>query len=79
MIKVELNQQIRKCDHCGARNIKRTYRIYNSEMELYIGRICLERETGVNTSGNPHNAIKRVQHYLNQLNDEELYDLLVSQ
>lgn len=75
MIKIELNNQVRQCEHCGARNIKRSYCIYNSENQLYIGRICLERETNINTSGNAHNAIKRLQKYLNTLDQEQIDDL----
>lgn len=77
MIKISLNDQVRKCDHCGAKNIKRTYCILHNNQRLFIGRICIERLTEVNTSGNPHNAIKRLQSYLNQLDEDEL-DSLVS-
>lgn len=72
MVKIQLNNKITQCEHCGAKNIKRTYYISDFDNHLYIGRICLERVTNINTSGNPHNAIKRLRSYLNELEPEEL-------
>jgi len=78
VIKIELNKQIRVCDHCGATNIKRTYCIYLPEYDrrLYIGRICISRITDVDTSGNPSNAARRLQHHFKTMNEDEVLDLV---
>lgn len=61
MVKISLNEKIRQCQHCGAKNIKQTYEIINGKERLYIGRICLERLINVNTSGNKYKALERVR------------------
>lgn len=76
MIKVKINEQIRSCDHCGAKNIKRTFEIIYNDTHLYIGRICAERVTGVSTSGNPFRSAERVERALNIKYKDNIEDLL---
>ena len=76
-IKVALDEHVRECDHCGAKNIKRTYKLSIPNMDkMYIGRICLSRVTGIDTSGNPHRARQKVEDFLNSLTEDEL-DLIL--
>lgn len=79
MLKVTLNDQIRQCDHCGAKNIKRTFCIRINKEIYYIGRICVERMTDVNTSGNPHRAASRVESYLKTLEPDDIYNLILGE
>ena len=72
MAKVKLDYKLRQCDHCGAKNIKRSFCIYDKDNILHIGRICLENEIFIDTSGNPNKAVKRVQKYLDNLKPYEL-------
>ena len=74
MARIEITTNIRVCDHCGTHNIKRSFHIYDEDNSIYIGRVCLERETGVNTSGNPYRAVYRVQRYLNYLSKQDRLD-----
>lgn len=73
MIKVSLNDKIRQCDHCQAKNIKRTFEIkvknvHTKEIQtLYIGRICIGKIAGVDTSGNPARAAKKIEEKLNRI------------
>ncbi len=73
-VKAKLDWHVRLCDHCGTRNIYRTFHIYNSEDEIYLGRVCIQKELGVDTSGNPHKAILRVEEYVKQLDKQDRLD-----
>lgn len=77
-IEVEIDEHVRECDHCGAKNIKRTFRIVYLEQDinLYVGRVCIQNITNINTSGNPYKAREKIEKYLNSLDDDELLDLL---
>lgn len=76
MIKVSINTKIRQCNHCQVRNIKNTFEIQlENEPMLYIGRICISRITGVDTSGNPYRAAKNIQAYINKLDKTQLSEL----
>ena len=81
MIKISLNEKIRQCDHCGATNIKRTYCIHltKSREKLYIGRICISNMTDVDTSGNPHGAVERLQLYFKDMEEEEVIDMVAAE
>ena len=76
MIKVTLDEHVRQCDHCTAKNIKRTFHIQSDDYEMYIGRICIQNITGVNTSGNPHRARASVEDYLNRLGEDDVNELI---
>lgn len=77
-IKVEIDEHVRECDHCGAKNIKRTFRIiyFEQGIEVFVGRVCIQNITNINTSGNPYKAREKIEIYLNSLEDEELLSLL---
>lgn len=76
-ITVSLDEHVRQCDHCDAKNIKRTFKVVlpNSE-ELYIGRVCISKLTNIDTSGNPYRAASKIQQYLNSIHVEDVYVLL---
>lgn len=76
-VRVTLNNDVRKCDHCGAKNIKRTFGIQINKDIFYIGRMCVTKITSVNTSGNPHYALARVQAYLDTLDADDIYNLVL--
>jgi hypothetical protein len=76
MIKVTLNNKIRQCDHCQAKNIKRTFEIDINGEVLYIGRICISKTTNIDTSGNPSRAAIKIEEYLKSLSEESLDELL---
>jgi hypothetical protein len=73
-VRAKLDEHVRLCDHCGTRNLHRTFHIYNSEDEIRIGRVCLQKELGVDTSGNPHKAIKRVELFVKQMDKQDRLD-----
>lgn len=76
-ISVSLDEHVRTCDHCGATNIKRTFKVVlpNEEL-LYIGRICISRISKIDTSGNPYRAASRIETYLNSLDQDEVIFML---
>lgn len=75
-ITVTLDDHIRICDHCGATNIKRTYKVKIPNMdEMYIGRICISKLTNIDTSGNPYRAAERLTAYLNSLDIDDVIEL----
>lgn len=77
MIKVSLDEHVRECDHCGATNIKRTFKIsIPNQDDMYIGRICISRLTKIDTSGNPYKAASKIQLYFNSLETDEVIMLL---
>lgn len=77
MIKVRLDEHVRECDHCGATNIKRTFKVsVPHEDDMYIGRICMSNLTNIDTSGNPYRAAQRIEHYFNSLDLDEVITLL---
>lgn len=75
-IKVKLDEHVRECDHCGAKNIKRTFHIVSTDHNLYVGRICIQNITNINTSGNPHRARSKIEEYLNTLEYRDFIDLI---
>lgn len=76
-IKVTLNNKVRLCDHCGAKNIHRTFEVNIRRGEkFHIGRICISKMTGIDTSGNPHNAADRLQTYLNSIEIDDVISLM---
>ena len=80
MIYVDVSQTVRLCQHCGAKNIKRTFHIKFPKLDVYLGRICIQKITGVTTSGNPYKAAGKIQKYFNRINiDERLetYEALI--
>jgi len=75
-IKVRIDEHVRECDHCGAKNIKRTFNIKSRDYNLYVGRICIQNITNINTSGNPYKACAKIETYLNSLEYNEFLDLI---
>lgn len=72
-IKVTLDEHVRECDHCGAKHLRHSFCVQlPNEEKMYIGRICIERLTNINTSGNPHRATNKIQNYLNSLDEDEV-------
>lgn len=73
-IKITLDEHVRVCDHCGVKNLKRTFHIQLPDGdELYIGRICVSRMLGVDTSGNPHRARIKLEEKLNEMDLDDIH------
>lgn len=71
MISITLDEHVRQCDHCDAKNIKRTFRIQVNDEILYIGRVCVSKVVGIDTSGNPYRARDKIEAYFKELDEED--------
>ena len=76
MIEVSLDVHVRQCEHCNAKNIKRTFHIQveteNTFEELYIGRVCIGKLLNIDTSGNPYKARERIFNKLSNQSEQEI-------
>ena len=63
-LKVSINHEIRVCDCCGKKNLKRTLKLKGKGV-LYLGVTCGGKWFNLNLSGNPYQAATRLENYIN--------------
>jgi hypothetical protein len=75
-VKIELDDHVRTCDHCSVKNLKRTFHIQHEDIDLYIGRICIGKMLGVDTSGNPYKALDRLAKKIKRIGPEATLEFI---
>lgn len=74
---VILDVKIKQCMCCGKRRLKRTLKLSSPDIDdISLGVICASKWFGINLSGNPHYAAKRLERHLREMNDETLEETL---
>lgn len=75
MIKVTIKDNIKNCDCCGKTNLKRALKVGN----IQLGVTCAGNRFDLNLSGNPYDAAKRLQHYINNTLSKENYQEIIDE
>lgn len=75
MAKVIVTDKVTACDCCGKKNLKRAVQI-SHKSKTFLGVTCAGNRFDLNMSGNPFEAAKRLEFYINSLDKEDLENLI---